>query len=57
MAIIRGTNKNDIIYGTAGGDLADRDLNAAQNILRLGSSLQDRTCAFSAERVLRSCLL
>jgi putative transposase len=24
---------------------ADRDLNAAQNILRLGSSLQDKTCA------------
>jgi putative transposase len=27
------------------GYVADRDLNAAQNILRLGSSLQDRTCA------------
>ncbi|HEX9438959.1 MAG TPA: transposase [Roseiflexaceae bacterium] len=27
------------------GYIADRDLNAAQNILRLGSSLQDRTCA------------
>lgn len=27
------------------GHVADRDLNAAQNILRLGSSLQDRTCA------------
>jgi putative transposase len=27
------------------GYTADRDLNAAQNILRLGSSLQDRTCA------------
>ena len=27
------------------GDVADRDLNAAQNILRLGSSLQDKTCA------------
>jgi putative transposase len=26
------------------GYVADRDLNAAQNILRLGSSLQDRTC-------------
>ncbi|NTV62917.1 MAG: IS200/IS605 family element transposase accessory protein TnpB [Oscillochloris sp.] len=24
---------------------ADRDLNAAQNVLRLGSSLQDKTCA------------
>ena len=27
------------------GYVADRDLNAAQNILRLGSSRQDRTCA------------
>jgi putative transposase len=27
------------------GYVADRDLNAAQNILRLGSSLQDKTCA------------
>jgi putative transposase len=27
------------------GYVADRDLNAAQNILRLGSSLQDETCA------------
>jgi len=27
------------------GYVADRDLNAAHNILRLGSSLQDRTCA------------
>jgi putative transposase len=27
------------------GYVADRDLNAARNILRLGSSLQDRTCA------------
>jgi putative transposase len=27
------------------GYTADRDVNAAQNILRLGSSLQDRTCA------------
>src|SRR5262245_28593878 len=27
------------------GYVADRDLNAARNILRLGSSLQDKTCA------------
>lgn len=27
------------------GYVADRDVNAAQNILRLGSSLQDKTCA------------
>jgi putative transposase len=27
------------------GYVADRELNAAQNILRLGSSLQDKTCA------------
>lgn len=27
------------------GYVADRDLNAAQYILRLGSSLQDKTCA------------
>jgi putative transposase len=27
------------------GCVADRDLNAAQTILRLGSSLQDKTCA------------
>ena len=27
------------------GYVADRDLNAAQNMLRLGSSLQDKTCA------------
>jgi putative transposase len=36
----------DRVYSCAFcGYVADRDLNAAQNILRLGSSLQDKTCA------------